>query len=77
MDKHITSGAVGGQTKLQGNHLDKTLSQARTDRAALGPEEAETIRGFAEHIVRLLCARHNLTLQDTSEKKSDFSLAAN
>ena len=70
MDKQITSGVVGDQVGGRGDPPPKATPQARPERAALGPAEAENIRGFAEHVVRLLCERHNGTPQDPSSQKS-------
>ena len=70
MDKQITSGVVGEQVGGSGDPPQKATQEARPGRAALGPAEAENIRGFAEHVVRLLCERHNGTPQDPSSPKS-------
>jgi len=65
MDKQITSGAVGSQSELPGDHLQPPCSERNPDRAALNLAETETIRSFAEHVVRLLCERHHTAEQDS------------
>ncbi|MBB1077588.1 hypothetical protein HUU62_24595 [Rhodoferax sp. 4810] len=76
MNKQTSPGDVGDHSELHGVHSHQASSKGNTDHAALDPEQSETIRGFAEHIVRQLCARHS-DQQDKSEQKYGFSNAGN
>jgi hypothetical protein len=64
MGNKNTPAVIGVQLELCGAQLHKTSSKKKPDKVALDPAQTESIRGFAEQIVKLLCERHNCTCKD-------------